>query len=106
MKHRYMLIGLYFLSAMFARAQSTQYQVGPVLDQQLQPPAVVTFQLQEYLMKQVPGLPTPSGAEAWTAEAERIRKHLLQDVVFHGWPEEWVTAPPKFEDLGPITTGK
>jgi dienelactone hydrolase len=101
-----MLIGLYFLSAMFARAQSTQYQVGPVLDQQLQPPAVVTFQLQEYLMKQVPGLPTPSGAEAWTAEAERIRKHLLQDVVFHGWPEEWVTAPPKFEDLGPITTGK
>jgi dienelactone hydrolase len=101
-----MVIGYFFLSAFLASAQSTQYQVGPILDKQLQAPDVVTFQLQEYLMGQLPKLPAPSGAAGWTAEADRIRKHLLQDVVYHGWPEEWLKAPPKFEDLGPIESGK
>jgi dienelactone hydrolase len=30
---------------------------------------------------------------------------LLNDVVFHGWPKEWVAAPPKFQDLGVIEAG-
>ena len=43
-------------------------------------------------------------SEHWTEEARRLRRHLLHDVVFHGWPEEWVNSPPKFEDLGAIET--
>ncbi len=39
------------------------------------------------------------------AEAQRIRQHLLNDVVFHGWPREWVDSPPHFEDLGLINSG-
>ena len=35
-----------------------------------------------------------------------MREHLLKDVVFHGWPQEWVIASPKFEDLGLIDSGK
>jgi dienelactone hydrolase len=101
-----MLIGLIIFNAFFARAQSTEDQVRPILRDPLQSPAIVTFQLQEYLMKQVPSLPAPASAAAWTVEAERIRKHLLQNVVFHGWPEEWITSPPKFEDLGTIPAGK
>jgi len=31
---------------------------------------------------------------------------LLQEVVFHGWPDEWVNSPPKFEDIGVIETGQ
>jgi dienelactone hydrolase len=30
---------------------------------------------------------------------------LLDDIVFHGWPKEWVTAGPKFEEVGVIETG-
>lgn len=30
---------------------------------------------------------------------------MLDDVVFHGWPKEWVNAEPKFEDNGVIETG-
>jgi len=31
---------------------------------------------------------------------------LLHDVVFHGWPDEWVNSQPKFEDMGVIETGQ
>jgi dienelactone hydrolase len=57
-------------------------------------------------MGKVPELTVPSSAEQWTAQAQRIRRHLLDDVVFHGWPQEWVNSPPRFEDLGPIPAGK
>ena len=36
---------------------------------------------------------------------KRIRAHLLDDVIFHGWPKEWVTAEPRFENAGVIETG-
>lgn len=106
MKVRGAVIGLLLLNALFARAQSTEDQVKPILEKQLQSPTVVMFQLQEYLMGRVPKLPNPISATGWTTESQRIRKHLLEDVVFHGWPKAWIEAPPRFEDLGPIPTGK
>ncbi|MGH9327844.1 MAG: alpha/beta hydrolase family protein [Terriglobia bacterium] len=45
-------------------------------------------------------------ASQWTAEAEKIREHLLEGVVFHGWPKAWVSSPPDFKDMGQIPTGK
>ncbi len=57
-------------------------------------------------MKRVPPLPTPSSAGQWTAEGQRIRRHLVQDVIFHGWPRQWVNSPPQFEDLGTVPAGK
>jgi dienelactone hydrolase len=75
------------------------------LKQSVQSPQVVTYQLQKYLMERAAQLPAPTSAEAWTAEARRIREHVLQDVVFHGWPQQWVSSPPKFEELGEIPSG-
>ena len=50
-----------------------------------------------------PEATTPSD---WTTKGARLREQLLRDVVFHGWPKEWVDAPPRFEDLGLVATGK
>jgi len=72
----------------------------------IQTPDVVEFQIREYLMKRVPPLPQVKTAADWTREQRRLRKHLLEDIIFHGWPGEWVNAPPKFEDAGMIPTGK
>lgn len=72
----------------------------------LQTPEVVEFQIREYLMKRVSPLPAPKTAANWTAHQKRLRQHLLKNVVLHGWPEEWVKAPPKFEDLGLIPSGE
>jgi len=106
MKSQRLMIAVVFLIASIGRAQNTPEEVRPILEKQVQSSDLVTFQLQEYLMQRVPKLPAPGSASEWTAEAGRIRHHLLEDVVYHGWPKEWVNGPTKFEDLGPIPSGK
>jgi len=62
------------------------------------------YQLQEFLLKRIPQLPTPTTPALWSAEEERVRKHVLNDIAYHGWPREWVDATPKFEEVGIIET--
>lgn len=106
MKSKTLLVLAILMSPTFVRAQADPTFIEPILTQQIQPPQVVTFQLQQFLLGKVPELTVPSSAEQWTAQEQRIRRHLLDDVVFHGWPQEWVNSPPQFEDLGPIPAGK
>jgi dienelactone hydrolase len=95
---------LLFTSA--ASAQIDAKHIREILDPPLQSKQVVTFQLQQYILKRAPQLPPPGTAQQWTEQAEKIRKHVLDDVVYHGWPQEWVTMPPQFEDLGYLPSGK
>jgi dienelactone hydrolase len=62
------------------------------------------YQLQEFLLKRIPPLPNPTTPTLWSAEEERVRKHVLNDIAYHGWPREWVDAAPKFEEVGIIET--
>lgn len=89
-----------------SRAQTTML---PSIEEALQAPpvqlpAITQFQLQNFLMAQIPPLPSPSSADQWTAEEERLRHHILDDVAFHGWPREWVDSGPRFEQVGVIQT--
>ena len=89
-----------------AHAQTTMLpSIVETLAHPVQPPAVTQFQLQRYLMDRIPPLPRPSGPEQWTAEVKRLRKHILDDVAFHGWPREWVESAPHFEEMGVIESG-
>src|SRR5690349_8740956 len=90
---------LAIFNASFAHAQTTSRQVGAILEQQIQVPAVTAFQLGQYLAAKIPTLPAPRSADQWTAEAKRLRRHILEDIAFHGWAREWVEAPLKFRDL-------
>ncbi len=94
------------LAVSYADGQSTPEQISRILEPQVQPPAVVEYQLKEYLMSHAMPLKVPVNAEGWTAESRRIRKHLIDDVVFRGWPKDWVNSPPHFEDRGLIPGGK
>ena len=96
------LAAIGFLASGRAVAQSDAEQLAPILAQPIQTPDVTAYQLRQYLMVRVAPLPSPQGAADWTAEVKRIRRHLLDEVVFHGWPAEWVNAPPKFEEAGVI----
>jgi dienelactone hydrolase len=89
-----------------AMGQSRARDLAVVLQTPLETPDVVAFQLRQYMYQRIPKLNTPATAAQWTAEADKMRKHLLDDVVFHGWPRAWVDAPPRFEDLGIIESGK
>lgn len=73
-----------------------------ILQDEILPPEVAIFQLRQYVLHRVAKPPAPGSAEQWTAESVRLRKRLLNEVVFHGWPREWVEAPPKFEEVGMI----
>lgn len=89
-----------------AFAQSTPPQVTPLLAQKLGDSNVVSDHLQNYLMTLAKPLPQPATAKEWTEQANQIRRRLLEDVVYHGWPPEWVDSSAKFEDLGVIPSGK
>jgi len=68
-------------------AQTTMLSsIVETLSKPVQPPAVTQFQLEQYLLARIPPLPSPSTPELWTAEEKRLRKHILEDVAFHGWP--------------------
>lgn len=88
-----------------AHAQSRASDLAPILARPLETPDVVVYQMSQYLYQRIPKLPAPASAAQWTSETERLRKHLVDEVLFHGWPREWVDAAPKFEDLGVIETG-
>jgi hypothetical protein len=82
-----------------ASAQTEPGKVVKHLEPPLQAPEVVEHQLRQHLIAQAPALNAPASVEAWTAEAAKLRKRLLDDVILRGWPREWVDAPPRFEDL-------
>ncbi|MBI2680916.1 MAG: hypothetical protein HYX25_07925 [Candidatus Solibacter usitatus] len=96
---------LAMLAAAGALAQTSPQQVKPMLEQPIATPDVVAYQLRHYLRGRIARPAAPATREQWTAEALRIRKRLLDDVVFHGWPRAWVDAPPKFENVGPAPGG-
>lgn len=86
-----------------SHGQSDARELRQLLSRELQKPDVTGFQLRQYAMKRIPPLRVPQSSRDWTAEAQRIRRRLLNDVVFHGWPTEWVAAPPRFEVTGTVT---
>jgi dienelactone hydrolase len=87
------------------RAQAISDTVAPLLEKPVQPTAVTALQLQSYMMKHIAKPVAPASAEQWTAEAQRLRKHILEDIAFHGWPQEWVNSEPHFEQTDVIETG-
>jgi len=88
----------------FMKAQATRDAVAPLLEKEVQPKAVTAYQLQRYLMKNIPKPMVPATAEEWSREARKLRKHILQDIVFHGWPQEWIDSAPRFDQTELIET--
>jgi len=97
---------LIVLSSSLAWSQGEGEHVRAVLKEDIVSPAVSDFQIKQHILKAAPDLPkVPESSAEWTASAEKLRRHLVDDVVFHGWPKEWVESAPKFEEIGVIKTG-
>jgi len=101
-----LLLGFMLTAASLGFAQADGDMLRPILGEEVIPPAVAGFQVRQYLVNHVAPPPVATSAQQWTAESKRLRQHLLNDVVFHGWPKDWVSSPPKFEDLGIIEGGE
>jgi hypothetical protein len=107
-KRRAVPVAVFFLGLLMAAgtavAQAIPETVAPLLEKPVQPVAVTAYQVQQYLMKRIPKPTPPATAQEWTAEAQKLRKHILEDIAFHGWPQEWVKSAPHFEETGVIET--
>jgi dienelactone hydrolase len=84
-----------------AAAQATRSAVDPLVAQPLQSSILVADQLRHFMLQRVPALPPASSREDWQKEAERLRAQELS-VIYHGWPQAWLDAKPKFEKVGEI----
>ena len=105
-KTRFLALLLIALGVSLAHGQSEPEDLNAILKDEILPPAVAEFQIRQYLVERIAAPPrVPSSPQEWTSEAARLRHHLLDDVAFHGWPKEWVTAEPKFDEVGVIETG-
>ena len=92
------------MGAISGYAQVSKPYVEESLAQPMPDVASREFELQEYLFKRFPPLPAPTTPALWSAEEGRVRKHILDDIAYHGWPPEWVDSAPKFEEVGIIET--
>ena len=61
--------------------------------------------LKAYLLDRIPGFRLPD-AETWEEEAGKLRRTMLDEVVFKGVPDEWRTAEADVEWTEVIETGK
>jgi hypothetical protein len=92
------------LTSVQCTGQNSPEQLRRLLERPIQATEVAAFQMQQYLMVRVPQLPEVPTAESWRTESNSIRNRVLE-TIFHGWPQEWVKSPPRFEDLGTISAG-
>jgi dienelactone hydrolase len=105
-KRIYALSVLIWLLPSLGWSQGEAVHLGEVLKDEIVSPAVADFQMRQHIVQATAPLPKPPATAAeWTVSAARLRRHLVDDVVFHGWPKEWVDSPPRFEERGVIETG-
>lgn len=83
-------------------AQSKPRRLTPLLEQKTLEQGLLHHLLGEYLLARSPQLPPlPARSEEWTAQANALRNKLLREVVYRGWPQEWVESPLRFHEVGP-----
>ena len=97
---------LLLVAARPALPQSSPQSIVQLMEHPpIQQPAESALRLRQYLLQRIPAAPHPASAAEWTSESAKLRRHLLDNVVFYGWPQEWVNAPLKVEDLGVSASG-
>ncbi len=105
-KRIYAVSVLICLLCSLAWSQGEGAHIGELLKDEILSPAVADFQMRQHIVQATATLPKlPATAAEWTKSADQLRRHLVDDVVFHGWPKAWVDSPPKFEARGVIVTG-
>lgn len=60
--------------------------------------------LKTYLLGRINDFDIPN-PHSWNEEADKLRQSLLQDVIFKGVPEDWISAEPEIEWKNTIHNG-
>ncbi|MCL4203963.1 MAG: acetylxylan esterase [Pirellulaceae bacterium] len=79
--------------------------VTPLLTETIIGSDLPMAEVQRYCEARVPRMPELTSAEAWRAEADRLRREVLDRVVFRGQAAVWRDAPLRVEWLDTIEGG-
>jgi dienelactone hydrolase len=91
------------LGAGQGHAQISRPSVEQTLKQPVQETTATEFQLQQFLLERI--APPPPPTPGWRMEQEGLRRRILAEIAFHGWPPAWIDSAPAFDDTGSIETG-
>lgn len=80
---------------LFTGVVAGQDALEQALSQPLLQPDEATEQHKAFVLSRIPKLELAASAEAWQDEAAKLRKRLLDEVVFRGVPSEWRDAKPE-----------
>ncbi|MCC6798433.1 MAG: acetylxylan esterase [Candidatus Hydrogenedentes bacterium] len=80
--------------------------VPGVLAQPVLAPDTTKREFTEFMTKRLPAINAPASKEAWDQESAKIRKAMLDQVIFRGVPESWYAGPVRVEWVSDIETDK
>ena len=103
---RFLLCSLVMMAGSAFGQTTSLPSVEEALGQIVPPLSESDLEMEQFLLARIPPLPKPPTAKEWSAEERQLRQRILREVVFHGWPQEWVDSAPHFELVGTIETGK
>src|SRR5207247_4657602 len=86
LQHRIHAIGFSlvacFLFSAETFAQSAPEDLQTVLGEQILAPSAALLQMKSFILSRVPPPPVATSAAQWTAESQRLRRHLLKMLCF------------------------
>ncbi|MCC6155232.1 MAG: acetylxylan esterase, partial [Candidatus Hydrogenedentes bacterium] len=59
-----------------------------------------------FMTKRLPPITAPASKDSWDQESARIRKAMLDQIIFRGVPESWYAGPVRVEWVSDIETDK
>src|SRR5262245_24502154 len=90
-------LAVLFLGVASASRAADQPALQAFLDREVIGPRQTLVESQEYLDARVPRMPEVKTREEWERHAERMRKEVLERVVYRGQAAAWHDAPLKVE---------
>ena len=93
------------LAAYVLPSATAQEDLKPLLEREIVGSTLPMTEVQRYCESHVPKMPEIKTADAWTAEADRLRKAILEKVVYRGEAARWRDADTKVEWLDTIDGG-
>ena len=104
MKRSLLLPALAFAAGLLSASAQTNI-LAPLLARDIIGPNLALAEVQNYTENRIPLMPSVKSAAEWEKEATRLRRDVLNDVVFRGEARTWRDAKTKVEWLDTIPGG-
>jgi len=100
-------LGAILLSAWpcWGHAEDFSKQLAAALAEPMLPPGLPLREMKAFIEPRIVALPQPKDLEEWQATAARLRRDVLEKIVFRGAAQRWRDAPCKVEWLDRVTGG-